>query len=115
MLGVLIGGRLVASVDATTLRKLFGWFVLLMASVILAKETSPAIGATAAGLTLIAAGVYITCRRTTHCPLRRLLGQPQLSAAAAQTRAIPLGVPSTTPHERREAPWLVTKTASPRS
>jgi uncharacterized protein len=115
VLGVLIGGRLVASVDATTLRKLFACFVLLMASVILGEETSPAIGATAAGLTLIAAGVYITCRRTTHCPLRRLLGQPQLSAAAAQTRAIPLGVPSNTPHERREAPWLVTKTASPRS
>jgi len=85
VLGVLIGGRLVAFVDATTLRKLFGWFVLLMASVILAEETRPAIGATAGGLTLIAAGVYITCRRTTHCPLRRLLGEPQLSAAAAQT------------------------------
>ena len=41
MLGALIGGRLIAFVDASTLRKLFGWFVLLMASVMLAEEVHP--------------------------------------------------------------------------
>ena len=38
VLGALLGGRLIALVDPDTLRKLFGWFVLLMASVILAEE-----------------------------------------------------------------------------
>ena len=70
--GALVGGRLVALVNPNALRKLFGWFVLLMASVILAEETAPAIGAAAAGLTLVAAGVYLACAKTTHCPMRRL-------------------------------------------
>ena len=49
VLGALIGGRLIALVDANALRKLFGWFVLLMASVMLAEEVDPAVGAAAAG------------------------------------------------------------------
>ena len=58
-----------------------------MASVILAQETTPAIGAAAAGLTLLAAGLHITCThitctRTTHCPLRRLLDRQHVGATA---------------------------------
>jgi hypothetical protein len=53
-----------------------------MASVILAEETTPAIGAAAAGLTLVAAGVYVACTRTTHCPVRRLAARRHVGAAA---------------------------------
>jgi hypothetical protein len=76
VIGSLIGGRLTAIVDPNTLRQLFGWFVLLMASVILAQEVHPAVGATAAAITLIAASVNLTCSKTRYCPLRRLVGHP---------------------------------------
>ena len=82
VLGALIGGRLIAFVDANTLRKLFGWFVLLMASVMLAEEVHPAVGAAAAGLTLLAAGMSIACTRYPHCPLRRLAGRFHVGAPA---------------------------------
>ena len=42
VVGALIGGRLIAFVNPATLRQMFGWFVLLMASVILAQEVNPA-------------------------------------------------------------------------
>ena len=38
VIGAIIGGRLIGRVDPNALRKLFGWFVLLMASVILARR-----------------------------------------------------------------------------
>jgi uncharacterized membrane protein YfcA len=82
IIGALVGGRLIAFVNPDTLRKAFGWFVLVMASVILAEETSPEVGAAAAGLTLVGAGFYIACTRTTHCPLRGLVGRTHASAAA---------------------------------
>lgn len=82
VIGALVGGRLIALVDPNALRKVFGWFVLMMASVILAEETTPAIGAVAAGLTLLGAGVYVICTRTIHCPLRGLVGRTHASAAA---------------------------------
>lgn len=81
VIGAVIGGRLTALVAATTLRKAFGWFVLLVASVILAEQTNPGIGAAAAALTLIGAGAYFTCSRTAHCPVRRFI-RPQFAAAA---------------------------------
>lgn len=58
VIGSLIGGRLTAMIDPHSLRKVFAWLVLLMASVILAHETSPVFGAAATSLTVIAAGVY---------------------------------------------------------
>ena len=54
VVGSLIGGRLTSMVDPDALRKVFGWFVLLMSSVILAQELHPAVGIAAAVLTLIA-------------------------------------------------------------
>ena len=83
VLGAILGGRLSSMVDANALRTMFGWFVLVMASVILAEEAGPEVGLTAAGITLCAAGVYTICRRTTHCPLRRLASRAQAGAAAA--------------------------------
>ena len=72
VVGALIGGRLVTVINPATLRRLFGWFVLLMASVILAQEVDPAVGAVAAALTVTAAGMSLACTRYAHCPLRRL-------------------------------------------
>ncbi|HZA11335.1 sulfite exporter TauE/SafE family protein, partial [Mycobacterium sp.] len=82
VIGSLIGGRLTVIVDPNTLRQLFGWFVLLMASVILAQEVHPALGATAAVTTLIAASVSLTCSKTRFCPLRRLVDHPNAAATA---------------------------------
>jgi uncharacterized protein len=82
VIGGVIGGRLTAMVDPNALRKLFGWFVLLMASLILAQETTPAVGAAAAGATMVAAATYAACTRTAHCPLRRLVAGPRATAAA---------------------------------
>lgn len=81
VVGAIVGGRLVVLVDPNALRKLFGWFVLLMASVILAEEASPAIGATVAALTLVGAGC-VACTRTTHCPVRRLVARQHVGMAA---------------------------------
>jgi uncharacterized protein len=72
VVGALIGGRLVAMVNPAALRRLFGWFVLLMASVILAQEVDPAVGAVAAALTVASAGMSVACTRYAHCPLRRI-------------------------------------------
>ena len=82
VIGGLVGGRLTAIVDPNTLRQLFGWFVLLMASVILAEELHPAVGASVAAMTLIGASVNVTCSKTRYCPLRRLVGQPDATTAA---------------------------------
>ncbi|MDV3131339.1 sulfite exporter TauE/SafE family protein [Mycobacterium sp. 29Ha] len=82
VVGALIGARLSGAVDADALRTLFGWFVLLMASVILAQETTPAVGAASAALIMIGVGTYVTCRRTAYCPLRRLIPRVQPAAAA---------------------------------
>ena len=52
-----------------------------MASVILAEEAHPAIGAVAAGLTVLAAGMLFACTRYAHCPMRRLMDRPRVGAA----------------------------------
>ncbi len=80
VVGALIGGRLVAMVNPATLRKLFGWFVLLMASLMLAEEVHPALGVATAAATLLAAAVSVACTRYEHCPLRRV-SRRRLSAA----------------------------------
>jgi uncharacterized protein len=76
VVGALLGGRLLALVNPNALRKLFGWFVLLMASVIFAQEVHPALGAATAGVTLAAAAVNFGCGRLARCPLRQLTHQP---------------------------------------
>lgn len=81
VVGSLIGGRLTPLVDPDTLRKSFGWFVLIMSSVILAQEIHPGVGIAAAALTMIAAGATYACSRREHCPLQRLGGRPRASVA----------------------------------
>lgn len=65
VVGALIGARLTSLVDPDSLRKAFGWFVLLMSSIILAEEIHPAVGIAAAALTVIAAAIY-TLRGRRH-------------------------------------------------
>ena len=78
--GALIGGRLVAFVKPASLRIAFGWFVLMMASLILAEEVSPTIGATAVAITLVAAATSFVCNRYAHCPLHHLARSRHASA-----------------------------------
>ncbi len=80
--GGLLGARLTALVNPDMLGKAFGWFVLAMSAVILGQEIHLAVGVTAAGLTLIAAGITFGCSRHTRCPLRRPVGQQAATAAA---------------------------------
>ena len=82
VVGALIGARLTAVIDPDALRKAFGWFVLGMSSVILAEEIHLAVGITAAALTVVALAMYLACSRSGFCPLRRLVSNHQVSAAA---------------------------------
>ncbi|MBN3509255.1 sulfite exporter TauE/SafE family protein [Mycolicibacterium nivoides] len=76
VLGSLLGTRLTARVDPDAVRRAFGWFVLLMASLILGQEVHPAIGLTAAGLTVLAGLGNLSCARLGWCPLRWIFGPP---------------------------------------
>ena len=80
--GGLVGARLTSKVNPDALRKAFGWFVLGMASVILAEELHPVVGLATAGLTAVAGAIYAACSRTTHCPVRRLMRHAATPAAA---------------------------------
>jgi hypothetical protein len=82
LVGGLIGARLTAMVNPDSLRRAFGWFVLAMSSVILAKEVHPAVGIAVAVATVLAAGFTVACNRYAHCPLRRLMGRQRLAAPA---------------------------------
>ena len=82
VVGSLIGGRLTSMVDPDSLRKGFGWFVLIMSSVILAQELHPLVGITTAALTLTAAGTSYTCSRGSFCPLRRFARRSGTPAVA---------------------------------
>lgn len=81
--GALIGARFAGLVDPEVLRKGFGWFVLIMASVILGEEIHPAVGFAGAAMTLVAAAVMFACTRFAACPLRRIIGHSTRTAAAA--------------------------------
>ncbi len=75
VVGALVGSRLTTKVSPDALRKGFGWFVLAMSSVILAREVHLNVGIAAAVLTAIAAAVTFACTRyPNYCPLRRLVG-----------------------------------------
>ena len=79
--GALLGTRLTSRVNPDGLRAAFGWFVLLMASLILAEEVHPAVGLTAAGLTVLAAAMWLGCRTDVYCPIRTLLHRtPEVAA-----------------------------------
>lgn len=58
VVGALAGARLTALVNPDSLRKAFGWFVLVMSSVILAEEVHLVAGIAMAAVTIVAAAVY---------------------------------------------------------
>src|SRR6476659_6109484 len=80
VIGAVIGGRLTAVFKPDALRIAFGWVMLVMAAVVLAQETAPAVGIAIAAGTVVAAVTYLTCRRTTHCPLRIVTGRARAIA-----------------------------------
>ncbi|KGI68930.1 sulfite exporter TauE/SafE family protein [Mycolicibacterium rufum] len=70
--GALAGSRLTALISVDALRAGFGWFILAMASVILAEEIHPAVGALTAMLTALSGLMYASCKAGYFCPLRAL-------------------------------------------
>ena len=73
VVGALVGARLTALVNPDSLRKGFGWFVLVMSSVILAEEVHPAVGIAMAAITILAAVIYyVRSRRAGHTPAGKL-------------------------------------------
>jgi hypothetical protein len=62
--------------------------MLLMAAVVLAQETAPAVGIAMAAGTVVAAVTYLTCRRTTHCPLRSVTGRARAIARGNRPNSV---------------------------
>jgi len=71
VVGGLVGSRFASVVNPDMLRKGFGWFVLVMAGVILGQEIHAAVGIVTAVLTGIGAAIVFGCSRVETCPLRR--------------------------------------------
>ena len=65
------------------LRKSFGWFVLIMAGVILGQEVHAGVGIAVMIATGIAGGISFACSRLDTCPLRRVVTTSMVSAGAA--------------------------------
>ena len=82
VIGALLGGRLIAYLDPATLRSLFGWFVLSMASLVITEEIGAAAGGVMTGATLAAAAASFICVRYDRCPLRRLTRRTSAGFAA---------------------------------
>jgi uncharacterized membrane protein YfcA len=76
VVGSIAGGMLTSYVQPATLRKAFGWFVLAMAAVVLAKEANIWIGAAVAIVAAIAGGMAYMCAHYARCPLRKILIDP---------------------------------------
>lgn len=75
VVGALAGARLTALVNPDSLRKAFGWFVLVMSSVILVEEVHPAAGIAMAVVTVAAAIVYrLRIRGSADTPAGKLVG-----------------------------------------
>jgi uncharacterized membrane protein YfcA len=73
VVGALVGARLTALVNPDSLRKAFGWFVLVMSSVILFEEVHPAAGIAMVAITILAALIYyVRSRRAGHTPAGKL-------------------------------------------
>lgn len=85
VVGSVIGGRLTSYIEAATLRKAFGWFVLAMAALVLAEEANIWLGVAVAIVAAIAGGMAFMCAHYARCPLRKILVDP-----GAAPRRIPL-------------------------
>jgi hypothetical protein len=103
VVGSVIGGQLTSRVEPATLRKAFGWFVLVMAALVLAEEANIWLGLAVAIVAAIAGGMAFMCAHYARCPLRNILIDPG---------AIPRRVPSGS--ATKEDPWSATTPPSPR-
>lgn len=74
--GSIVGGLAVSRVNPTALRQAFGWFVLVMAAVVLAREANIWIGLAVAIVAAIAGAMAFMCARYARCPLRKVLIDP---------------------------------------
>jgi uncharacterized membrane protein YfcA len=72
VVGALAGTRLTAMISVEALRIGFGWFILAMASLILAEEIHPVVGVVTGALTAAAGMMYVSCRTGFFCPIRAL-------------------------------------------
>ena len=81
--GALVGSRFAAKVNPEVLRKAFGWFVLVMASVILGEQLDPIVGYVGIALTGLVPTFMFACNHIAACPLHGLLARP--TAAAGTT------------------------------
>ena len=92
-------------VNPDALRKVFGWFVLAMSSVILAPGDPRLRSASLLpALTALAAGITFACTRYAHCPLRRLVARRSGRGAAGLTgRHTPTGTMATKDQGRNSA------------
>lgn len=86
VVGSIAGGMLTSYIEPATLRKAFGWFVLVMAALVLAQEANIWIGAAVAVVAAIAGGMAFMCAHYARCPLRKILIDP-----GAIPRRVPLG------------------------
>ncbi|MCW1957716.1 MAG: sulfite exporter TauE/SafE family protein [Mycobacterium sp.] len=86
VVGSIAGGMLTSYIEPATLRKAFGWFVLVMAALVLAQEANIWIGAAVAIVAAIAGGMAFMCAHYARCPLRKILIDP-----GAIPRRVPLG------------------------
>jgi uncharacterized membrane protein YfcA len=103
VVGSIIGGRLTSRVEPATLRQAFGWFVLAMAALVLAKEANIWLGLAVAIVAAIAGGMAFMCAHYERCPLRKVLIDP-----GAIPRRVPLNA------TMKEAPWSATTARSPK-
>jgi uncharacterized protein len=76
VVGSVIGGRLTDYMEPATLRRAFGWFVLAMAALVLAKEANIWIGVAVAIVAAIAGAMAFACARYQRCPLKWMLVDP---------------------------------------
>ncbi len=76
VVGSIAGGQFAGRVDANTLRKAFGWFVLAMAAVVLSQEANIWIGVAVGIVAAISGSMAFMCAHYARCPLRKILVDP---------------------------------------
>jgi hypothetical protein len=81
--GGVIGSRFASVVNPDLLRKSFGWFVLIMAGVILGQEVHAGLGIAVMIATGIAGGISFACSRVETCPVRRFAATSPVTTGAA--------------------------------
>ncbi|WP_431240872.1 sulfite exporter TauE/SafE family protein [Mycolicibacterium aichiense] len=83
VVGALIGSRFAAKVNPEVLRKAFGWFVLIMASVILGQQLDPIVGYVGVALTGLVPAFMFACNHIAACPLHGLLARTTAAAGTS--------------------------------